>query len=151
MGRAGRSRIFMSLVVDCGYDTDTRPIFVKTWCGVQDSVVTYFTLCMSVCKLWQLNSVRTIADFLRPTGHVFSLFFSKGMGWGGCKFGANAHLCMFRLLCDAIWWNRNGSTWAQLMAYCPTAPSHHLNQCRFLISDIMWHSRGQFYTECPRK
>ena len=30
---------------------------------------------------------------------------------------------------DAIWWHRSGSTLAQVMACCLTAPSHYLNQC----------------------
>ena len=30
---------------------------------------------------------------------------------------------------DAIWQNRSGSTLAQIMACCPMAPSHYLNQC----------------------
>ena len=30
---------------------------------------------------------------------------------------------------DAKWWQRSGSTSAQVMAYCLMAPSHHLNQC----------------------
>ena len=30
---------------------------------------------------------------------------------------------------DAIWWQRSGSTLAQVMAYCLMAPSHYLSQC----------------------
>ena len=41
---------------------------------------------------------------------------------------------------DAIWRQRSGSTLAQVMACCLTAPSHHLNQCWFTISKIHWHS-----------
>ena len=29
---------------------------------------------------------------------------------------------------DTIWWQRSGSTLAQVMAWCLTAPSHYLNQ-----------------------
>ena len=36
---------------------------------------------------------------------------------------------------DAIWWQRSGSTLAQVMAWSLQAPSHYLNQC-WLISDI---------------
>ena len=40
---------------------------------------------------------------------------------------------------DAIWWHRSGSTLAQVMAWCLTAPSHHLNQCWLIISVVQWH------------
>ena len=35
---------------------------------------------------------------------------------------------------DAIWQQRSGSTLAQVMACCLTAPSHYLNQCWLLPS-----------------
>ena len=41
---------------------------------------------------------------------------------------------------DVIWRHRTGSTKAQVMACCLTAPSHYLNQCWLLISDVSWHS-----------
>ena len=45
---------------------------------------------------------------------------------------------------DAIWRHRSGSTLAQVMACCLTAPSHHLNQC-WLISKIqLYSSDGNF-------
>ena len=37
---------------------------------------------------------------------------------------------------DAIWWQKTGSTLAQVMACCLTAPSHYLNQCLLLISKV---------------
>ena len=37
---------------------------------------------------------------------------------------------------DAIWWHRYGSTLAQVMAWCLTAPSHYLNQCWLIISKV---------------
>ena len=46
---------------------------------------------------------------------------------------------------DAIWWQRSGSTLAQVMACCLTAPSHYLNQCWLIISEVQWHSyQGKF-------
>ena len=45
----------------------------------------------------------------------------------------------------AIWRQRSGSTFAQVMACCLTAPSHYLNQCRLIISEVQWHSyQGNF-------
>ena len=41
---------------------------------------------------------------------------------------------------DAIWRHRSGSTLAQVMVCCLTAPSHYLNQCWLVISEVQWHS-----------
>ena len=41
---------------------------------------------------------------------------------------------------DAIWWQKTGSTLAQVMACCLTAPSHYLNQCWLIISEVQCHS-----------
>ena len=41
---------------------------------------------------------------------------------------------------DAIWWCSSGSTLAQVMVCCLTAPSHYLNQCWLIISEVLWHS-----------
>ena len=46
----------------------------------------------------------------------------------------------------AIWRHRSGSTLAQVMACCLKAPSYYLNQCWFLISEILWHSPGSNFT-----
>ena len=46
---------------------------------------------------------------------------------------------------DAIWRQRSRSTLAQVMACCLTAPSHYLNQCWLIISNVQWHSsEGNF-------
>ena len=46
---------------------------------------------------------------------------------------------------DTIWRQRSGSTLAQVMACCLTAPSHYLNQCWLIISKLQWHSyQGNF-------
>ena len=39
---------------------------------------------------------------------------------------------------DPIWRHRYGSTLAQVMACCLTAPSHYLNQCWLIISEVQW-------------
>ena len=41
---------------------------------------------------------------------------------------------------DAMWWHRTGSTLAQVMACCLTAPSHYLNKYWFINSKVSWHS-----------
>ena len=46
---------------------------------------------------------------------------------------------------DAIWRQRSGTTLAQVMACCLTAPSHYLNHCWLIISKVEWHSsKGNF-------
>ena len=41
---------------------------------------------------------------------------------------------------DTIWRHRSGSTLAQVRACCLTAPSHYLNQCWLIISEVQWQS-----------
>ena len=47
---------------------------------------------------------------------------------------------------DTIWRQRSGSTLAQAMACCLTAPSHYLNQCWLIISGVLWHSSDNNFT-----
>ena len=43
------------------------------------------------------------------------------------------------------WWHRSGSTLAQVVACCLTAPSHYLNQCWLVITKVQWCScEGNF-------
>ena len=48
---------------------------------------------------------------------------------------------------DIIWWQGSRSTLAQVMACCLTAPSHYLNQCWLMISEVLWHSSDNKYRE----
>ena len=50
-------------------------------------------------------------------------------------FGCLTH---YGLWC--IWQHRTGSTLAQAMPCCLTAPSHYLNQCWLVISKVTWYS-----------
>ena len=46
---------------------------------------------------------------------------------------------------DTIRRHKSGSTLAQVMACCLTAPSHYLNQCWLIISMVEWQpSKGKF-------
>ena len=47
---------------------------------------------------------------------------------------------------DIIWRQRSWSTLAQVMACCLTAPSHNLNQCWPIISEVQCHSYKDNYT-----
>ena len=44
-------------------------------------------------------------------------------------------------------WHRLGSTLAEGVAWCPTAPSHYLNQFGLMISEVLWHSPDSNFTE----
>ena len=48
---------------------------------------------------------------------------------------------------DAIGCQRSGSTLAQVMACCLTASSHYLNQYWLMISEVLWHSPDNNFTE----
>ena len=51
---------------------------------------------------------------------------------------------------DAIWQRRSGSTLAQVMACCLTAPSHYLNQCWLIISEVQRQSTEGNFTKLPQ-
>ena len=46
--------------------------------------------------------------------------------------------------CDAIWHHGSMSTLAQVMACCLMLPIYYLNQCWFVISEVLWHSPNEF-------
>ena len=48
---------------------------------------------------------------------------------------------------DIIWWQGFRSAMAQVMACCLRAPSHYLNQCWLMISEVLWHSPDSDFTE----
>ena len=48
---------------------------------------------------------------------------------------------------NSIWWHKTGSTLVQAMACCLMAPSHYLNQCWLIISDVQWQSPEGNFTE----
>ena len=41
---------------------------------------------------------------------------------------------------DIRWQHRSGSSLAQIIACCLTAPSHYLNQCWLIINEVLCHS-----------
>ena len=75
------------------------------------------------------------------TAQIVSRQEERGTAYepGSCTF-----LCL-ALPSDVIWRQRSGSSLAQVMACCLTAPSHYLNQCWRIISKVEWHSsKGKF-------
>ena len=51
----------------------------------------------------------------------------------------------------ASWPLRYGWTLAQVMAGCLATPSQYLNQCRIVISEILWHSYGAIFAVTARQ
>ena len=47
---------------------------------------------------------------------------------------------------DTIWRHGSGSKLAQVMACCLMAPSHYLNQCWLIISEVWWHFSEDNFT-----
>ena len=47
---------------------------------------------------------------------------------------------------DDIWCHWSLSTLIQEMAWCLMAPSHYLNQCWIIISEVLWHSPWDNFT-----
>ena len=47
---------------------------------------------------------------------------------------------------DAIWRHRSGSTLAQVMACCQTAPRLYLNHCWLIINMFQWQSPKSYFT-----
>ena len=102
---------------------------------------TYMTGCM---RLWCLNTILY--------GYLFAWWYSRVQyhillhAWLQWRIqNINQH---FNSLwpSDTIWRHRFGSTLAQVMACCLTAPSHYLNQCWLNMSMALWHSAEKDFT-----
>ena len=48
---------------------------------------------------------------------------------------------------DAKWRYKSGSKLTQVMAFCPTAPCHCLNQFLLIIKIVLWHSPESNFTK----
>ena len=81
----------------------------------------------------------------RICGKIWTSFENKdhlSMQWPSHYKGKMCMRLSFNSLgpSDAICRQISGSTLAQVMACCLTAPSHYLNQCWVTISKVPWHS-----------
>ena len=47
---------------------------------------------------------------------------------------------------DPIWWHRSGSRLAQEFTCCLMPPSHYLNQCWLMTSEVLWQSLDGNFT-----
>ena len=69
---------------------------------------------------------------------------SEGFVFGSLKI--HFHFLYNSLLpSDTIWQHKSGSTLAQVMAGCLTAPSHYLNQCWVIIIKVLWYSHKGYF------
>ena len=67
-------------------------------------------------------------------------------GWTNSQIAGDLRCHGTPVPSDAIWRYWSGSTLAQIMACCLTAPSHYLNQCWLLISEVPWHLPDNNFT-----
>ena len=70
--------------------------------------------------------------------------------WLKCTNSLRVHWANSLWPNDAIWHHRIGSKLAQVMVCCLTAPSHCMNQCWRLISEVLWHSPENNFTSCTK-
>ena len=105
---------------------------------------------MKVCAVHVLRNV-ILANIRNTKSNLwifFSLKFLTTISSWSARWG---HQYTFKILnsfkpSDAIWRQRTGSTLAQVMACCLTAPSHYLNQCWLIISKVLWRSCEDNFT-----
>ena len=61
-------------------------------------------------------------------------------------WGQSCHCVEWLWLSDDILRHRTGTTLNQVMAYCHTASSHHLDHCWLIVKCVLWGS-----PECPHE
>ena len=95
------------------------------------------------------NTVMTIMTFKTPMSH----------NCHGSMVTTNTNCWLWKLWenfinslwpSDAIGWHTTGSTLIQVMACCLMAPSHYLNQCWFIISQVLCHSSQSLIKKCQQ-
>ena len=84
-----------------------------------------------------LHEFDRLTKFIKDTNpflfHIGSVFSQAPLV---SEIGKPALWCFSLRPSDAIWQHRSGSTLAQVMDCCLTAPSHYLNQCWLIISKV---------------
>ena len=79
---------------------------------------------------WHGSGNGFLPDGNKPLHEPMLTKFSSNITCTYLKFHSNLPRCE----------HRSGSTLAQVMACCLTAPSHYLNQCWLIIRKVLWHS-----------
>ena len=104
---------------------------------------------------WEAGDLRrhrahynVIVVFVQDCQPYWGIYWEHcGVAYGEFTVYHNKRVLVFNSLwpCDTKWQHRSGSTLAQVMACCLTAPSHYLNQCWLIISKVEWRSsKGKF-------
>ena len=96
-------------------------------------------ICRGLCSMKCVTFCPTHKSFL-----ILSMFVCL-ISWLFCNTRTKPHLNSLWPN-DAIWWQRSESTMAQVMASCLTVPSHYLDQCWLIISEVQWHSYKSNFT-----
>ena len=137
---------------------------LMAWCfstRASATTVLGMHLCLSGC-LWVNDSTYPLLPIMGfellkwlqicpngPSDHIrgtFNCSTGRVTMYAQCKIDQSVLIINSSWPSDAIWQQRSGSTLAQVMACCLTAPSHYLNQCWLIISKVHWHSYlGQFH------
>ena len=100
---------------------------------------------LCVGKLHWLATV--VNSFLTLDGEICLIFTSLSGVMQEKKYLSTIRLTHSpRITSDAVWRHRTGSTLAQVMTCCLTAPSHCLNQCWLLTAEVLWHSPESNFT-----
>ena len=102
----------------------------------------------TICEMVQFplffSSSFEIMRFLEDIFHfewwsaISNLCYMKTFKWSSYKFYCTGVNTLWPN--DTIWRQRSGSTLAQVMACCLTAPSRYLHQCWLTISEDQTHS-----------
>ena len=139
-------------------------IMVWHWPGdkpLSEAMMVRLLTLICITQAWWVNILRPEqnADILHvtiflvwklsPCINIKSAFFYENLmagTWWYLWYLKWLHSSVFRMIpwlyfnslrpSDAIWRHRSWSTLAQVMACCLTAPSHHLNQCWLIISEV---------------
>ena len=129
----------------------------------------------TVCPSWTMG--RAVIHSRISCQNVTCMYVTISFVWGSCPLLTNItrwsfagylwneipnerHWKLFRLTnffqtvnspwwSDTIRWHRSESALAQVMACCLTTPSHLLNQCWFLISNVLLYSFERNFKAVP--
>ena len=89
----------------------------------------------------ELDSPSLWSASIQPTRPHNRLAFAPGSG------DIHVCCCLFRCSGTGKRYSNLGRHWLRYMAWCLAAPSHYLNQCWLMISEVLWHSPDSNFTE----
>ena len=128
------------LLVNIPLVTLLTPVIIKATrdCRVDIMIEASLIFCITwllltlILTLWDVYILISLVMYFMTMGHMSRI---------RCIITAYFLQHIFTLWpSDATWRQRSGSTLAQVIACCLTAPSHYLNQCWLIFSEVQWHS-----------